>query len=56
MGDGSYHELSGAAAVGMRPLLIRDPQEEAEMLRPELDDWDGASIDDLRRIPDLLDG
>ncbi|HEX5627201.1 MAG TPA: HAD family hydrolase, partial [Actinomycetota bacterium] len=55
VGDGSYHELSGAAAVGMRPLLIRDPQEAAEMLRPEPDDWDGASIDDLRRIRDLLE-
>ena len=55
VGDGSYHELSGAAAAGMRPVLIRDPQEAAEMLRPEPDDWDGASIDDLRRIPGLLE-
>jgi putative hydrolase of the HAD superfamily len=55
VGDGSYRELSGAAAVGMRPLLIRDPEEEAEMLRPEVEAWDGASIDDLRRIPDLLE-
>jgi hypothetical protein len=39
----------------MRPVLIRDPQEEAEMLRPEVEVWGGASIDDLRRIPDLLD-
>ena len=31
------------------------PQEEAEMLRPEVEAWDGASIDDLRRIPDLLE-
>ena len=38
----------------MRPVLIRDPQEEAEMLRPEVEAWDGASIDDLRRIPELL--
>jgi putative hydrolase of the HAD superfamily len=56
VGDGSYHELSGAAAVGMHPVLIRDLQEEAEMLRPEIDEWDGASIDDLRLIPGLLDG
>ena len=56
VGDGSYRELSGAAAAGMRPVLIRDPQEAAEMLRPEPDDWDGESIDDLRRIPDLLEG
>jgi putative hydrolase of the HAD superfamily len=55
VGDGSYRELSGAAAVGMRPVLIRDPQEEAEMLRPEVEAWDGASIDDLRRVPDLLE-
>ena len=54
VGDGSYRELSGAAAVGMRPVLIRDPEEEAEMLRPEVEDWEGASIDDLRRIPELL--
>lgn len=54
VGDGSYHELSGAAAVGMHPLLIRDPQEEAEMLRPEVEDWDGATIDDLRRIMALM--
>ena len=56
VGDGSYHELSGAAAVGMRPVLIRDPQEEAEMLRPQAEDWDGATIDDLHRIPNLLTG
>ena len=55
VGEGSYRELSGAAAVGMRPVLIRDPQEEAEMLRPEVEAWDGASIDDLRRVPDLLE-
>jgi putative hydrolase of the HAD superfamily len=54
VGDGSYRELSGAAAVGMRPVLIRDPEEEAEMLRPEVEEWEGAAIDDLRRIPELL--
>jgi putative hydrolase of the HAD superfamily len=55
VGDGSYRELSGAAAVGMRPVLIRDPgEEEAEMFRPDVEEWDGATIDDLRRIPDLL--
>jgi len=54
VGDGSYRELSGAAAVGMRPVLILDPEEEAEMLRPEVEEWDGASIDDLRKIPALL--
>jgi putative hydrolase of the HAD superfamily len=55
VGDGSYRELSGAAAVGMRPVLIRDPAEEAEMLRPEVEEWKGTTIDDLRRIPALLE-
>jgi putative hydrolase of the HAD superfamily len=54
VGDGSYRELSGAAAVGMRSLLIRDPDEEAEMLRPEVEDWSGDSVGDLRQIPALL--
>jgi putative hydrolase of the HAD superfamily len=56
VGDGSYRELSGATAVGMRPVLIRDPAEEAEMLRPEVEEWEGTTIDDLRRIPALLEG
>ncbi|HSD49271.1 MAG TPA: HAD-IA family hydrolase [Actinomycetota bacterium] len=54
VGDGSYRELSGAAAVGMRPVLIRDPLEEAEMLRPEAEEWDGPTIDDLDRITELV--
>jgi putative hydrolase of the HAD superfamily len=54
VGDGAYRELTGAAAVGMRPVLVRDPDEEAEMLRPDPDDWDGETIGDLREIPGLL--
>jgi putative hydrolase of the HAD superfamily len=54
VGDGAYRELTGAAAAGMRPVLIRDPDEEAEMLRPDPDDWDAETIGDLREIPGLL--
>ena len=54
VGDGSYRELTGATAVAMRPVLIRDPDEEAEMLRPDPYDWDGETIADLREIPGLL--
>jgi putative hydrolase of the HAD superfamily len=54
VGDGAYRELTGAAAVGMRPLLIRDPDEQAEMLRPDPDDWNGEAIGDLLEIPALL--
>jgi putative hydrolase of the HAD superfamily len=56
VGDGAYRELTGAAAVGMRPVLIRDPDEEAEMLRPDPDEWDGEAIADLREITGLLAG
>jgi putative hydrolase of the HAD superfamily len=54
VGDGSYRELTGAEAAGMRAVLIRDPDEQAEMLRPDPDDWDGPAIGDLREIPVML--
>ena len=54
VGDGSYRELSGAAAVGMRPILIRDPDEAAEMLRPDPEDWVGETIVSLLEVPALL--
>jgi putative hydrolase of the HAD superfamily len=55
VGDGSYRELSGAAAVGMHPVLIRDPAErEGEIHRPHVEDWDGPAIDSLAEIPALL--
>jgi putative hydrolase of the HAD superfamily len=54
VGDGSYRELSGAAAVGMRAVLIRDPDESAEMLRPDADDWEGETIASLLEVPGLI--
>jgi len=57
VGDGAYGELAGAAAVGMTPVLIRDPDEEpGSALRPEAEDWAGATISHLREVLDLLDG
>jgi putative hydrolase of the HAD superfamily len=55
VGDGSYRELTGASAVGMRAVLIRDPAEaEVEALRPEAEDWDGPAIEHLEEIVVLL--
>jgi len=55
VGDGSYRELTGASAVGMRAILLRDPAEAAgEALRPEAEEWDGPAIADLREISGLL--
>jgi putative hydrolase of the HAD superfamily len=57
VGDGAYGEMSGAAVVGMTPVLIRDPDEDpSDVLRPEAEDWDGAAIADLREVLSLLDG
>jgi putative hydrolase of the HAD superfamily len=57
VGDGAYAELSGATAVGMHAVLIRDPAEaEMEALRPEAEDWTGPTIADLREISGLLSG
>jgi putative hydrolase of the HAD superfamily len=52
VGDGAYGEMSGAAAVGMTPVLIRDPDEEpGSALRPEAEEWNGPMIG---RLSDVL--
>lgn len=55
VGDGSYRELTGASRVGMRAVLIRDPAEaDAEVLRPDAEDWRGERIEHLSEVLDLL--
>jgi putative hydrolase of the HAD superfamily len=55
VGDGAYAELTGASAVGMRAVLIRDPgEDETEGLRPEAEDWAGERIEHLREVLPLL--
>jgi putative hydrolase of the HAD superfamily len=50
-GDGAYGELSGAAALGMLAVEIRDPEVRVdEQLRPEGEDWDGPWVPDLRDL------
>jgi putative hydrolase of the HAD superfamily len=57
VGDGAYGELTGAAAVGMHPYLLVDPDlDHAAMLTPERDAWDGATIADLRDVLTFLPG
>lgn len=56
VGDGSYRELSGAAAVGMTPIRIVDPAEDGEMLRPDRDAWEGPEIRSVAEVLDLLEG
>lgn len=55
VGDGSYGELTGASAVRMHAVLIRDPAEaEVEALRPQAEEWDGPAIADLREIASMV--
>jgi putative hydrolase of the HAD superfamily len=50
-GDGAYRELSGAVALGMLAVEIRDPDvDHAEQLRPEGEEWDGPRVGDLREL------
>ena len=54
-GDGSYGELTGAEAVGMTAYLIRDPSlDVAAQLRPQAEEWAGATVADLRDLLSFL--
>lgn len=48
VGDGGSRELSGARAVGMRPLLLQVPKGEA--VQSEARDWKGETIDTLGEL------
>jgi putative hydrolase of the HAD superfamily len=53
VGDGSSHELTGAAAVGMTPILIQVPYHDTyDPQRPDAEGWAGLAI---TRPPELLD-
>jgi putative hydrolase of the HAD superfamily len=55
VGDGSYRELSGAAAVGMHPVLILDPAIDPDTIsRPDVEEWAGPRIGSLAEVPSLL--
>lgn len=52
VGDGSSHELTGAAAVGMTPVLLRTPF--GADYRYDAEAWDGASIEQLDDVLGLV--
>ena len=54
IGDGGSSELTGAAAVGLRPVLLRVPGEVYHRYDPE-SDWAGETIEHLERVIDLLE-
>jgi len=57
IGDGSSQELTGASAVGMHPVLIRDPDEDSTEIHrvdAEAEEWDGPVISSLKEVLDLV--
>jgi putative hydrolase of the HAD superfamily len=56
VGDGAYNELTGAASVGMDPVLIRYSNEpDDSVLRPEAEqNWPGKRISSIPEVLDLL--
>lgn len=56
IGDGSSHELTGAANVGMHPVLIRVPYEdEPGTHRIDPEQWNGPRISSLTEVLTLLE-
>ncbi len=54
VGDGSSQELTGAAAVGMRPILKRtDLRDVYDRHRPEVESWRGQAIDEIKELCDM---
>ena len=54
VGDGSSQELTGALAVGMHPVLIRDPNEVADAHTIDREEWQGEVISSLEEVLTLL--
>jgi putative hydrolase of the HAD superfamily len=54
VGDGSSQELSGAAAVGMHPVMIRSALETPDNHRIHEEDWQGPRITALTELLTLI--
>lgn len=55
-GDGAYGELTGAEAIGMTAVLIRESGVDHEaQLTPERDGWNERVVEDLRELVGLFE-
>lgn len=54
VGDGASHELSGAASVGMYPVMIRPREEGPDDHPPQDEQWHGRMIVSLNEVLELL--
>lgn len=55
VGDGGSRELSGAAAVGMTPLMLRAEDWHSNSAHDREDDWAGAEIASFAALITLID-
>lgn len=55
VGDGSSEELTGAAAVGMFPILKRaDLTDVYDKHRPDVENWQGIAIDEISELCTII--
>ena len=55
VGDGSSQELTGAARVGLHPILKKTSLEDVyDQQRPDVEQWQHAAIDHISELIDLL--
>jgi putative hydrolase of the HAD superfamily len=55
IGDGSDEELTGAATIGMLPILkLTALNDVYDKSRPEVENWRGLAINEIRELPDML--
>jgi putative hydrolase of the HAD superfamily len=54
IGDGSSRELTGAARVGMHPVLLNLPENNPDAHQIDREDWNGPAISSLREVLDLV--
>ena len=54
VGDGSSQELTGAAVIGMLPVLKRiDLRDVYDSHRPEVESWRGPAVDEIKELCDM---
>ncbi len=57
VGDGSSQELTGAATAGMVPILKRTELSDVyDARRPDVENWQGPVIDEIREVFDFVSG
>ncbi|GCE27623.1 hypothetical protein KDA_31070 [Dictyobacter alpinus] len=54
IGDGSSHELSGAANAGLYPVLLTGSDNDKDAIRPDAEIWQGPSISLISDVMTLI--